>query len=227
MIVLRIFGILLLILLVLGIALVAFVLHSAVRIELRRNMPDGPLRIRIGFGPIKKVLTLDGKHRKKSKSEAKTKAKKKPQKEQKQPSPPQFDLARLDFEQVFSLALDLIDDLSGAVTWEKLHVTLILHTGDAAQTGNLLGTLSVLVGNLYPYMERAFVLQDTKIILDADFEAEKTVWGMDISVMTRLGRYPRIVWRRRKAIWALWKSIRTTKDERAQWCKAHAVQADK
>lgn len=227
MIVLRIFGILLLILLVLGIALVAFVLHSAVRIELRRNMPDGPLRIRIGFGPIKKVLTLDGKHRKKSKSEAKTKAKKKPQKEQKQPSPPQFDLARLDFEQVFSLALDLIDDLSGAVTWEKLHVTLILHTRDAAQTGNLLGTLSVLVGNLYPYMERAFVLQDTKIILDADFEAEKTVWSMDISVMTRLGRYPRIVWRRRKAIWALWKSIRTTKDERAQWREAHAVQADK
>ena len=49
MIVLRIFGILLLILLVLGIALVAFVLHSAVRIELRRNMPDGPLRIRIGL----------------------------------------------------------------------------------------------------------------------------------------------------------------------------------
>lgn len=227
MIVLRIFGILLLILLVLGIALVAFVLHSAVRIELRRNMPDGPLRIRIGFGLIKKVLTLGGKHRKKSKSEAKPKAKKKPQKEQKQSSPPQFDLARLDFEQVFSLALDLIDDLSGAVTWEKLHVTLILHTRDAAQTGNLLGTLSVLVGNLYPYMERAFVLQDTKIILDADFEAEKTVWSMDISVMTRLGRYPRIVWRRRKAIWALWKSIRTTKDERAQWCKAHAVQADK
>lgn len=227
MIVLRILGILLLILLVLGIALTAFVMHSAVRIELRRNMPDGPLRIRIGFGPIKKVLTLGGKRRKKPKPEAKPKAKKKPEKEQKQPSPPRFDLKRLDVEQALSLMLDLIDDMSGAVTWEKLHVTVILHTGDAAQTGNLLGALSALVGNVYPYMERAFVLQDTKIVIDADFEAEKTVWGMDISIMTRLGRYPRIVWRRRKALWALWKSIRTTKEERAQWSEAHAVQADK
>lgn len=227
MIVLRILGILLLVVVALGVALVTFVLHSAVRIELRRNMPDGPMRIRVGFGPIKKVFTLGAKRRKKPKPEAKPKAKKKPEKQPKQPSPPQFDLKRLDVEQAVSLALDLMDDLSGAVTWEKLHVTLILHTDDAARTGNLLGALSALVGNLYPYMERAFVLQDTKIVLDADFEAEKTVWGVDISVMTRLGRYPRILWRRRKAMWALWKSIRTTKEERAQWREAHAVQADK
>lgn len=225
MIVLRILGILLLVVVALGIALMVFVLHSTVRIELRRNMPDGPMRIRVSFGPIKKVLTLGAKRRKKPKSEAK--AKKKPEKQPKQPSPPLVDLKRLDVEQAVSLALDLMDDLSGAVTWEKLHVTLILHTDDAARTGNLLGALSALVGNLYPYMERAFVLQDTKIVLDADFEAEKTVWGVDISVMTRLGRYPRILWRRRKAIWALWKSIRTTKEERAQWREAHTMQADK
>lgn len=223
MIVLRILGILLLILLALGVALLAFVLHSAVRVEFRRNMPDGPLRIRIGFGPLKKVFTWGGKRKKKP--ETAPKAKKQPEKVKKQPSPPSVDLKRLDLEQALSLALDLIDDLSGAVTWEKLHVTLLLHTGDAAQTGNLLGALSALVGNVYPYMERAFVLQDTRIVIDADFEAEKTVWGMDLSIMTRLGRYPRILWRRRKALWALWTSVRTTKEERAQWSEAHAAQA--
>lgn len=225
MIVLRVLGILLLILLALGIALAALVLCSAVRIELRRNMPDGPLRMRVGIGPIKKVFTLGEKRKKKPRPKASEKQKTQ-EKKPKPPSPPQFDWKRLDVEQAISLALDLIDDLSGAVTWEKLHVTILLHTSDAARTGNLLGTLSAIVGNIYPYMERAFVLQDTKIVIDADFDAQKTVWGVDISIMTRLGRYPRILWRRRKALLALWKSVRTTKEERAQWAKAHAVQAD-
>lgn len=222
MIVLKVIGILLLAILVLGIGLAALLMCLPARIEVRRRMPDGPLRVRIGFGPVRRVWTL-GQERKKKPKQKKKQEKAPAKPKEKKPHAPMVDLKKLDYEQAFSLMLDLIDDMAGTMTWERLHITVILHTPDAAQTGNLLGALSALVGNLYPYFERAFVLEDTKIILDADFDAEKTVWGVDISVMTRMGRFPRIFWRRRKALWALWKSIRITKEEAKQWEAEHAA----
>lgn len=223
MIVLKIIGIVLLSILCLGIVFAVLLMYLPARIELRRRMPDGPLRIRIGFGPVKRVWTPGQKRKRKPETEKKPeKAPEKP-KTPKKPHVPMVDFHRLDYEQVFSLGLTLLDDLTGMMTWERLHFTLILHTPDAAQTGNLLGLLSALTGNLYPYLERAFVLKDTKIILDADFDADNTVWGADISVMTRLGRFPRILWRRRKPIWALWKSIRLTKEEKIKWKREHTA----
>lgn len=222
MIVLKIIGILLLAVLGLGIVLAVLLMCLPERVEVRRRLPDGPLRVRIGFGPVRRVWTLG------QTGKSKQKRQKKPEKvpakpKEKKPRAPMIDVRKLDYEQALSLALDLIDDMAGTMTWERLHVTVILHTPDAAQTGNLLGALSALIGNLYPYFERAFVLKDTKIVLDADFDAEQTVWGVDCSVMTRIGRFPRVFWRRRKALWALWKSIRTTKEEAKQWEAEHAA----
>ncbi len=223
MMVLRILGILLGIALGLVILLTVFTLWAPMRVELRRTMPDGPIKLRVGFGPVKRVFTV-GKRKKKPKSQEQEKPKKeKKPKKQKQPQAPWFDVKKLDYAEAFSLMLTLIDDMAGAMTWEKLHVTLIVHTSDAAKTGELLGALSAAVGNLYPYLERAFVLQDTKIVLDADFDAEETVWGMDIAIMTRLSRFVHTGWKRRKALWALWKSIRTTKEERETWSREHAA----
>ncbi len=224
MIVLRIIGIVLLVVLLFGVALCALLLTLTARIEVKRNAPDGPLRVRIGFGPFKYVWTHGKKKKRKKKPAKKPEAKKKPEeKKPKEPSPPRVDLKRLDIQETLSLALDLIDDMAGTMTWERLHVTVILHTSDAGRTGSLLGALSAIVGNLYPYMERAFVLKDTKIVIDADFDAQHAVWSADIAVMTRLIRFPRILWRRRKALWNLWKSIRITKEERAQWREEHAA----
>lgn len=219
MIVLRILGILLCIVLMLGIALAAFTLCAPVRVECKRKPPDGPLKLRIGFGPVRKVFVL-GKRRKK-KPKPKTKQKQEKPKKQKPPQAPRYDVQKLDYQEAFSLLLTLIDDMAGAITWEKLHVTLILHTSDAAATGELLGFLSAAVGNLYPYLERAFVLQDTKIVIDADFDAEKTVWEVDISLMTRLFRFLRTACKRRKELWRLWKSIQTTEEEREAWGREH------
>ena len=223
MMVLTVIGIALLVLLGLGVLLLSAVLLLPARVEFRRRMPDGPLRLRIGFGPLRRVFALGKKAKKKPK-----KPKKQPEKPQKQPKekPPRAPLAdfkRLDYAEAFALAVDLLDDLTGSVTWERLRVTVLLHTPDAARTGNLLGTLSALIGNLYPYFARAFVLWDVQIVLDADFDAAHTVWGADISAMTRLSRFPPIIWRRRKALWGLWKSVRLTKGERAQWLAEHAA----
>ena len=221
MIVLRIFGILLLVLLAFGVLMTLLTLCLPVRIEVKRTMPDGPLRMRMGFGPLKRVITFGKKKPKKQTAKKTPQKAPKKAKRPKTPSAPRVDIKRLDLYQIWDLALDLIDDMAGAMTWERLHVTLLLHTKDAARTGILLGKLCAAVGNLYPYMERAFVLKDTKIVLDADFEAEQTVWGVDLSVMTRAGRFPCVLWRRKKQLWNLWKSIRLTKQERRQWMKEH------
>ena len=119
-----------------------------------------------------------------------------------------MDLTRLDIPDTLSLVFDLMDDLAGSLTFERLFVTVIVHTEDAAKTANLLGGMCAVTGILYPELARRFVLRDHQITLDADFEAEKTVWSVAISVMTRAGRYPRILWRRRKPLWKLWKTIR-------------------
>ena len=222
MIVLRVLGILLGIVLGLFILLTGFTLWAPMRVELRRKPPDGPIKLRGSCGPVKKVFTI-GKRKKLPKQKAKQPQKEQKPKKEKQPQAPRFDVKKLDYGQAFSLLLTLIDDMAGAMTWEKLHVTLILHTSDAAKTGELLGALSVAVGNLYPYLERDFVLQDTRIVLDADFDAEKTVWGMDIAVMTRLSRFVHTGWKRRKELWALWKSIQTTKEEREAWSREHTA----
>ncbi|MDO4174081.1 MAG: DUF2953 domain-containing protein [Eubacteriales bacterium] len=220
MIVLRILGILLCIVLILGVALTVFMLCAPMRLECKRKPPDGPVKLRVGFGPIRKVLVLGKRSRKKPESKEKKQPKKQKKKE-KQAQAPRYNIQKLDYREVVSLMLTLMDDMAGAMTWERLHVTLILHTADAARTGNLLGLLSAVVGNLYPYMERAFVLQDTKIVIDADFDAEATVWEIDLSVMTRLSRFLHMTWKRRKALWKLWKSIQTTKEEREAWEREH------
>ena len=222
MIILRVLGILLGIVLGLFILLTGFTLWAPMRVELRRKPPDGPIKLRGSFGPVKKVFTI-GKRKKPPKQKVKQPQKEQKPKKEKQPQAPRFDVKKLDYGQAFSLLLTLIDDMAGAMTWEKLHVTLIVHTSDAAKTGELLGALSVAVGNLYPYLERAFVLQDIRIVLDADFDAEETVWGMDIAIMTRLSRFVHTGWKRRKALWALWKSIQTTKEEREAWSREHTA----
>ena len=181
------------------------------RVEIRRRIEGPPLRIRLSAGPLHITKRLGGKSEKKAAKPGKKAEKKKtaPKAEQKEKKPGlPVDLTRLDIPDTLSLVFDLMDDLAGSLTFERLFVTVIVHTEDAAKTANLLGGMCAVTGILYPELARRFVLRDHQITLDADFEAEKTVWRVDISVMTRAGRYPQILWRRRKQLWKLWKTIR-------------------
>ena len=58
MIVLKIIGILLLAVLGLGIVLAVLLMCLPARVDVRRRLPDGRLRVRIGFGPVRRVWTL-------------------------------------------------------------------------------------------------------------------------------------------------------------------------
>lgn len=77
MMVLRILGIVLCVVLLVFVVLTAFTLFAPARIEIKRDMPDGQIKVRLGFGPIKKVFRLaaNGRKRKsrpRSKKERKT-----------------------------------------------------------------------------------------------------------------------------------------------------------
>ena len=214
---------LILLLIVLGLVVVLglLLLFLPLRVEVRRRLEGPPLRIRLGAGPIhitkrfgqpKAVASGEGKSTKKNRRKKKKTTKKVDSEAAKDSGGGRlrswFDFSKLDLGDTLDLALVLLDDLMGSITFEKLHVTVILHTDDAAKTGNLFGTLCAITGILYPELERRFVLRDPKITLDADFDAEQTVWAVDIAAMTRLARYPRILWKRRKRLWKLWKTIR-------------------
>ena len=58
MMVLRMLGIVLCVVLLVFVVLTAFTLFAPARIEIKRDMPDGQLKVRLGFGPIKKVFRL-------------------------------------------------------------------------------------------------------------------------------------------------------------------------
>lgn len=64
MMVLRILGIVLCVVLLVFVVLTAFTLFAPARIEIKRDIPDGQLKVRLGFGPIKKVFRLGGKRKK-------------------------------------------------------------------------------------------------------------------------------------------------------------------
>ena len=64
MMVLRILGIVLCVVLLVFVVLTAFTLFAPARIEIKRDMPNGQLKVRLGFGPIKKVFRLGGKRKK-------------------------------------------------------------------------------------------------------------------------------------------------------------------
>lgn len=209
--------VLILLLVVLGLTVAIGLLIAFVpfRIAIRRRLEGPPLRIRLSVGPLH-ITRRFGKKKAAASEEAKPGKKKRRRRKKKKAGQDEtrkgmrsrFDFSQLKWEDTLDLALQLMDDLMGTITFEKLHVTVILHTGDAATTGNLLGALCAATGMLYPELERRFVLNDPKITLDADFDAEKTVWSVDISMMTRAARYPWILWKRRKRLWSLWKTIR-------------------
>ena len=213
--VLHILGIVLLVLL--GLVLLAGLLLVClpIRIQVRRRIEGPPVRLRLSFGPLHITKRL-GKKTKKAKPSAQKQAKPKETKP-KPPRAPRADWRRLELEDVLEVAFPMMDDLIGAVTIDRLHVTVIFHRPDAAQTGKLLGAASALSGLLYPELARRFVLRDTNIVLDANFEAEQTVWSIDSSITTKLVRYPRVLWKNRRGLWNLWKSVRLRPEEREQW----------
>ncbi len=206
-------GLLLIGILALFLVLCLVIVCLPMRVQVRRHVEGPPLRLRLSIGPLHVTKRLGRPTGEKKKRTDRLQTRKNKQEPKKQ-RVPWADWKRLRLDDVLDVAFRLMDDLIGALTVERLHVTVIVHRRDAAETGELLGATSALTGLLYPELERRFVLKDTQIVLDADFDAQQTIWGIDICVLTRMIRYPRVFWNNRHGLWNLWKTVRLSPEER-------------
>ena len=99
-------------------------------------------------------------------------------------------------------------DLTGSLQITRLRVRLVLATGDAAQTGILLGQTAALCGILVPFLENTFDLRDIHVRADPDFEKDKTEWAAEVFCAIRPITFIRIVFRHRKPLRRLYELLK-------------------
>lgn len=134
---------------------------------------------RRGVRPVRVPLWPRPRHlkRKKNRKEDET-----GQKGEEEPAGGRFSLAKggLPFGEIADIVLDFLGDLTGSLQITRLRVRLVLATGDAAQTGILLGQTAALCGILVPFLENTFDLRDIHVRADPDFEKDKTEWAAEV-----------------------------------------------
>ena len=114
----------------------------------------------------------------------------------------------LPFGEIADIVLDFLGDLTGSLQITRLRVRLVLATGDAAQTGILLGQTAALCGILVPFLENTFDLRDIHVRADPDFEKDKTEWAAEVFCAIRPITFIRIVFRHRKPLRRLYELLK-------------------
>ncbi len=111
----------------------------------------------------------------------------------------------LPFGEIADIVLDFLGDLTGSLQITRLRVRLVLATGDAAQTGILLGQTAALCGILVPFLENTFDLRDIHVRVDPDFEKDKTEWAAEVFCAIRPITFIKIAFRHRKPLRRLYE----------------------
>ena len=171
------------------------------------------IRARLEFVGVSGDMTLDAVYgprvplwprprhlkRKKNRKEDET-----GQKGEEEPAGGRFSLAKggLPFGEIADIVLDFLGDLTGSLQITRLRVRLVLATGDAAQTGILLGQI------LVPFLENTFDLRDIHVRADPDFEKDKTEWAAEVFCAIRPITFIRIVFRHRKPLRRLYELLK-------------------
>ena len=163
------------------------------------------IRARLEFvGPVRVPLWPRPRHLKRKKNR---KADETEQKGEEEPAGGRFSLAKggLPFGEIADIVLDFLGDLTGSLQITRLRVRLVLATGDAAQTGILLGQTAALCGILVPFLENTFDLRDIHVRADPDFEKDKTEWAAEVFCAIRPITFIRIAFRHRKPLRRLYE----------------------
>ena len=141
----------------------------------------GPLRI--GLIPGKKKEKKPKKQEKK-----KTKVKKettpghKPQTQEKKGG------SWTDFLPLVRVGLDLLNDFRRKLRIDRLEVKLIMASGDPCDLAINYGRANAALGNLWPMLERCFVIKKRDVEIECDFEASETVIYARADLTITLGR---------------------------------------
>ena len=149
---------------------------------------DGPLgRILLGGIPIK-VYPLKKKDNK-PKSQKKNKpAEKKPDTDKKQEVTASKKGGPVsDFYPFITLVLDLLTDFRRKLRLNRLELKVILAGGDPADLGINYGRAWIALGNLWPMLERIFVIKKRDVEVECDFEGSKTTISARLDLTITLG----------------------------------------
>jgi hypothetical protein len=156
---------------------------------------DGPL-VRIIAGPVRlTVFPLKKKEKKPKKEKPKVEKKPEPQpaaddkktvdtKEEKKEKGGSL----LDFLPLVQVALDLLGDFRRKLRLNRLELKLIMAGDDPCDLAVNYGRAWAAVGNLFPLLERAFVIKKRDVEVECDFTASEMLIIARLDITITLGR---------------------------------------
>lgn len=160
----------------------------------------GPL-VRVIAGPIRlTVFPLKKKEKKESKAEKmaggkpekKDKTTSSPKSEEKsekeEQKPPTKGGSILDFLPLVQVAVDFLGDFRRKLRINHLDLKLILAGDDPCDLAVNYGRVWAAVGNLFPLLERAFVIKERDVEVECDFTSVETLVVARLDLTITLGR---------------------------------------
>lgn len=164
---------------------------------------DGPL-IRIIGGPIR-LTVFPRKKKDKKENKPKKEKKKKKNKEEDAPSEEQNSKKKtvageeapeeekkggsvLDFLPLVQVGINFLGDFRRKLRVNRLDLKLIMAGDDPCDLATNYGRIWEAIGNLFPLLERAFVIKKRDIEVECDFEASETVISARLDITITLGR---------------------------------------
>ena len=152
----------------------------------------GPL-VRVIAGPVRlKVFPSEKKEKKPKKEEKRNEKKsatgeKKPPQEQK-PEQTEEGGSLRDFLPLVRIALDFLGELRRKLRVDRLELKLILAGDDPCDLAVNYGRAWAAVGNLFPLLERAFVIKKRDVEVECDFTSDETLVTARLDLTITLGR---------------------------------------
>ena len=147
---------------------------------------DGPL-VRVLFGAFGVTVYPSGKT--KSKKEAPEKPSKDNKSSMKTAKTPEKKGGKIqDFMPLVRTALDFLGDFRRKIRVRRLDLNVILAGGDPCDLGVNYGRAWAALGNLWPQLERLFVIKKRNVEIQCDFEASQTLVTACLEVTITLGR---------------------------------------
>ncbi len=149
---------------------------------------DGGLCIKVIAGPLK-VQVVPGK-----KKDPQKKKKEKPQQEKKKAAvkkeekPAEKGGSITDFLPLVKIALDLLDGFRQKLRINRLDVKLIMAGDDPCDLAVNYGKTWAAIGNLWPQLERCFVIKKRHVEAECDFTASETLILVRADLTITLGR---------------------------------------
>ena len=94
----------------------------------------------------------------------------------------------LDFLPLVQVGLDFLGDFRRKLRINELNLKLVLAGDDPCDLATNYGRIWAAVGNLFPALERAFVIKKRNIDIGCDFTAEETLVTAKATISITLGR---------------------------------------